>query len=243
MRARSLSVLAFLFFAFVNAAWAVEARQIVTTPNSDYFGFDLRSEQNVTLDQCKTSCLGDSQCRAFTYNTKAKWCFLKSDFATIKPFSDAVAGKVVSISGDPDIGAPPALTYFPAWMADEAARMRTRLTNGSVAVGEQGLAALTDAGDLSLRTGDPRTAVQRFTTAVATEPDDGSLWLKLARALLAVQGINSQETASLQSDATLGRLQCLSAAAHRRHPRGCAGGRSPVEPRPPRPLPALAPGL
>src|SRR6188768_1240570 len=101
MRARSLSVLAFLFFAFVNATWAVEARQIVTTPNSDYFGFDLRSEQNVTLDQCKTSCLGDSQCRAFTYNTKAKWCFLKSDFAAIKPFSNAIAGKVVSISGDP----------------------------------------------------------------------------------------------------------------------------------------------
>ena len=112
MHARGLSVvsvLAFLFFAFVNAAWAVEARQIVTTPNSDYFGFDLRSEQNVTLDQCKTSCLGDSQCRAFTYNTKAKWCFLKSDFATIKPFSNAVAGKVVPISGEPDIGAPPAI--------------------------------------------------------------------------------------------------------------------------------------
>ena len=65
-------------------------------------------------------------------------------------FQGAVAGKVVTISGDPDIGAPPALTYFPAWMVDEAARMRTRLTNGSVAVGEQGLAALTDAGDLSL---------------------------------------------------------------------------------------------
>ena len=64
MHARGLSVvsvLASLFFAFVNAAWAVEARQIVTTANSDYFGFDLRSEQNVTLDQCKTSCLGDSQ--------------------------------------------------------------------------------------------------------------------------------------------------------------------------------------
>ncbi len=202
MRARGLSVLAFLFLAFVNAAWAVEARQIVTTPNSDYFGFDLRSEQNVTLDQCKTSCLGDSQCRAFTYNTKAKWCFLKSDFATIKPFSGAVAGKVVPISGDPDIGAPPELSYFPNWMADEAKAMRTRLTNGSVAVGEEGLASLTDAGDTALLTGDPRTAVQKFTTAVAILPDDGGLWLKLARAVLAVQGLNSQETAKLQGDAT-----------------------------------------
>ena len=106
-------------------ALAAEARQVVTTQNSDYFGFDLRSEQNVTLDQCKTSCLGDPSCRAFTYNTKAKWCFLKSDFAVLKPFNGAVAGKVVTISGDPDIGAPPELTFFPAWMADEAAPMRT----------------------------------------------------------------------------------------------------------------------
>jgi len=202
MRARILSVFAFLCFFFVNGAWAVEPRQIVTSDNSDYFGFDLRSEQNVTLDQCKTLCLGDSQCRAFTYNTRAKWCFLKSDFAVVKPFNGAVAGKIVPVSGDPDIGAPPELTYFPAWMADEAARMRTRLTNGSIAVGEQGLAALTEAGDISLRTGDPRTAVQRFTTAVATSPGDSALWLKLARAIRSVQPINSQETASLKSDAT-----------------------------------------
>ena len=81
-------------------------------------------------------------CRAFTYNTKAKWCFLKSDFAMLKPFNGAVAGKVVTISGDPDIGAPPELTFFPAWMADEAAPMRTSLTNGSSRPARKGLAAL-----------------------------------------------------------------------------------------------------
>ncbi|MCX7303655.1 MAG: alpha-2-macroglobulin family protein [Hyphomicrobiales bacterium] len=202
MRARIFSVIAFILVAFAGPAWAVDAREVVTSDNSDYFGFDLRSEQNVTLDQCKTSCLGDSQCRAFTYNTKAKWCFLKSDFATIKPFGGAIAGKVVPISGEPDIGAPRALSYFPTWMADEAASFRTRLTNGSVKVGDQGLAALAEAGELSLRTGDPRSAMQKFTTAVATAPEDGGLWLGLARATLAVQPVNSQETATLQSDGT-----------------------------------------
>src|ERR687897_3456243 len=107
------STFLFLFFLWLAPALAADARTVVTTQNQDYFGFDLRSEQNVTPDQCKSTCLGDSACRAFTYNTKAKWCFLKSDFATLKPFSGAVAGKVVPISGDPDIGAPPALTYFP----------------------------------------------------------------------------------------------------------------------------------
>ena len=97
---------------------------MVTTQNADYFGFDLRSEQNVTLDQCKTTCLGDPSCRAFTYNTKAKWCFLKSDFSAIKPFNGAVAGKVVPVSGDPDIGATPELTFFQSWMVEEARQMR-----------------------------------------------------------------------------------------------------------------------
>ncbi len=69
----------------------------MTSDNIDYFGFDLRSEQNVTLDQCKSACLGDSQCRAFTYNTKAKWCFLKSDFNRANPFPGAVGGKIVAV--------------------------------------------------------------------------------------------------------------------------------------------------
>ena len=195
-----LSVLGFLLFAFVSQALALEARHVVTTPDADYFGFDLRSEQNITLDQCKTSCLGDGQCRAFTYNTKAKWCFLKSDFASIKPFSGAVAGKVVPISGDPDIGAPPTLAWFPGWMESEAQNMRTRLTDGSIAVGEEGLAALVEAGDFALMTGDPRAAMQKFTTAVAILPDDSDLWLKLSLAARAVKGANYRETASLKSD-------------------------------------------
>ncbi len=108
MRAvRGLSVLVFLLMALNGAAQGAEARRVVTSDNSDYFGFDLRSDQNVSLDQCKTTCLGDPSCRAFTYNTKAKWCFLKSDYNQMKPFAGAVAGKVVNVDGKPDIGAPP----------------------------------------------------------------------------------------------------------------------------------------
>ena len=113
--------------------------RIVTTDNSDYFGFDLRSDQNVTLDQCKTTCLGDSACRAFTYNTKAKWCFLKSDYNQLKPFNGAVAGKVVNVDGDPDIGAPPELAFFPNWMADQAQQYRNKLTDPAYAKPTEGL--------------------------------------------------------------------------------------------------------
>ncbi len=84
--------------------------------------------------------------------------------------------------------------------------------------------------------------MQRFTTAVATEPNDGTLWLKLSRALLAVQGINSQETASLQSDASSAAYNAylLLRTAPTRAGGACRHRR---EPRPPRPLSAVAAGL
>ncbi|MGB3389636.1 MAG: PAN domain-containing protein, partial [Pseudaminobacter sp.] len=204
---RSLSIPALLllslsWFALPASAQTPEAKTVVTTENSDYFGFDLRSEQNVTLDQCKSTCLGDSSCRAFTYNTKAKWCFLKSDFSVLKPFNGAVAGKVVAYNSDPDIGAPPQLAFFGAGMIDEARQFRASLTDGPIAVGEEGVAALSEQAEEAMRNGDPRTAMQKLTIAAATTPDDGAVWIELARAILAVQPSNGEETAKLQRDAS-----------------------------------------
>jgi len=198
---RFLAVLFMMLASASLAGAAGQGRSIVTTENSDYFGFDLRTEPNISLDQCKSACLADEGCRAFTYNTKAKWCFLKSDFNTIKPFSGAVAGKVVALDGDPDIGAPAELSFFPEWMATEAQTYRNQIVNPTTPVTD-GLTGLVDGGESAMLTGDPRTAMQKFKAALAVTPDDGDLWLRLTRAVLAVQPINSQETATLQSDAT-----------------------------------------
>ncbi|WP_353645389.1 alpha-2-macroglobulin family protein [Mesorhizobium sp. WSM2239] len=200
--ARGLSAFLVFFFSWLAPALALDARTVVTTENQDYFGFDLRSEQNVTLDQCKSTCLGDSACRAFTYNAKAKWCFLKSDFATLKPFNGAVAGKIVKVGSDPDIGAPPELTFLPQWLMDEAARYRDRLTNGMDAIGEEGLAALTEAGEYAMLTGDPRDAAQKFRAAIAISPDDGALWASLAHAIMTVPAADGSETANRDRDFT-----------------------------------------
>ncbi|MFB9978626.1 MG2 domain-containing protein [Mesorhizobium kowhaii] len=207
--ARGLSILILIFFAWANVlAWsgvaqATEARRIATTDNSDYFGFDLRSDQNLTLDQCKTTCLGDPACRAFTYNTKAKWCFLKSDYNQLKPFNGAVAGKVVNIDGDPDIGAPPELAFFPNWMADQAQQYRNKLLGPAYIKPTEGLTALTNAAEQSVLTGDHRSAMLRYEGAVSVMPDDGQLWLNLARETLAVQpAANTSEASTLPANGT-----------------------------------------
>ena len=111
----------------VQPAWAAETkREIVITQDGDYFGFDLRSEKDVSLDQCKSICIGDNKCRAFTYNAKAKWCFLKTDFGELQTFAGSIAGKIVEGTGEPDLGAPVALS-FATGFADAAALYRTNI--------------------------------------------------------------------------------------------------------------------
>lgn len=188
------------------AAHAQEARRIATTENADYFGFDLRSEQNVTLDQCSAACLGDSACRAFTYNNKAKWCFLKSDFNELKPFAGATAGKVVTLDADPDIGAPPELAYVPAWVKDQAAQYRNTLTGPNYPKPTQGLGGLIEDAAAAARNGDQRSAMQKYEAAVSAMPQDGALWLELARATLAVSPNDRTETTTLRTSATSAAL-------------------------------------
>src|SRR5690606_3476491 len=117
---------------------------VATTQDADYFGFDLRTERDVSLDACTAVCLADPECRAFTYNTRAQWCFLKSDYSVINPFSGAVAGKVVIEGSEPDIGAPPRLTYVPEHMHDEAGRYRDALA-AVEPTGEAGFVHLSSA--------------------------------------------------------------------------------------------------
>ena len=189
-----------------STALADGSRSIVTSQDTDYFGFDLRSERNVTLDQCKASCLGDPSCRAFTYNSKAKWCFLKSDYNKRNPFAGAVGGKVVDLSGEPDIGAPAALSFLPASLNDEAVTYRQKLLTQDASAQNntaqnEGLNALV-AEASRLAASDPRKAMQKYAAAIAIAPDDSALWEKLARAALKVKPVNTADKGDLAAAAT-----------------------------------------
>ncbi|MGQ9831158.1 MAG: PAN/Apple domain-containing protein [Thermochromatium sp.] len=70
-------------------------RAIELLPGIDYFGRDDSTLKSVTLEACREACLNDDRCRAFTYNTKAEWCFLKEDFKDPRPFAGAVSGRVI----------------------------------------------------------------------------------------------------------------------------------------------------
>src|SRR6188472_2037669 len=92
----ALPVLGILLAVFGGSLAAGPAnaaeRRIIATPESDYAGFDTKTLKSVTLDACKKACIDDLTCRAFTYNTKASWCFLKSDNGPLASFPGAIAG-------------------------------------------------------------------------------------------------------------------------------------------------------
>ena len=158
-------------------------RTIETVQNGDYPGFDLRTAKDVSIAQCKDICLKDEECRAFTYNVKAKWCFLKSDYKKLSTFEGAVAGKVVDVAALPDIGAPAPLSFVPASLLDETRTYRNSLTNAEKPSGN--FAALLRDAERDLEAGNAANAVIEFATLVPLAKENSPVWQGLSRATLA----------------------------------------------------------
>ena len=207
MRAiRFVSLVFLAIIVSVVSAAAQEQRRIVLSEDSDYFGFDLRTERDISLDQCSAACIGDAQCRAFTYNTRARWCFLKSDFSVINPFPGAVGGRVVAATGEPDIGAPPTLAFLSEKLGDEAIRYRAEIMADPQADPGLGIGVIIAAGDGALSTGNAPAAARAYRSAVRIAPDDRTLWTKLTRALTAATTDNNSDDRRFARGATSAAL-------------------------------------
>lgn len=174
--------------AFSSAHAASESRKVVTVNNGDYYGFDLRSEKNVTLDACKQACIDDDACRAFTYNPKVKWCFLKSDYKKLNAAPGAIAGRIVSTGGtsaevaaEPDLGAAPQPGFLSRQFISDARYFRDNL---SIESGQEELTAEELAGQAreALSNSNLDGAFSLFKNALSLSKDDGALWLEAARA-------------------------------------------------------------
>ncbi|BCU06945.1 alpha-2-macroglobulin family protein [Allochromatium tepidum] len=170
-------------------------RAIELMPGIDYFGRDYSTLKSVTLEDCQTACLNDSRCRAFTYNTKAEWCFLKENHEEARPFAGAVSGHVVERAGQVagtdgkaqrpvSSGARLAdLGFLPPRELGEARRLAAKLA--SAPVPEVKLATLTAQARTALQSEQPAQAAALQSQALRLTPDDLGLWTSLAESSLA----------------------------------------------------------
>lgn len=181
-----LSAFFFMSLAFMSSIGAAtETRTVVTVSDGDYYGFDLRTVQGVTLEQCQAACLGDTGCKAFTFNTKKQWCFLKSDFQTLNAFPGAVAGRIVIKDGEspapvePDLGAAPKPSFLSSQFQADARNFRDTLArdDGQEGVTQEDL--LRQARETT-NSGNPESGFSLYRNMLSLGSEDTRLWLEAA---------------------------------------------------------------
>jgi alpha-2-macroglobulin len=173
-------LLAVLLLAFNMGVAAAQDRPISLLPGTDLPGFDYGVVKNTTLDACSQACSDDRTCRAFTFNEKAKWCFLKGDAGPQTEFAGATSGIV-----DPAVASSLATERlaelpFPAqdlyyYAQSYAAQFPTTDAPPKNLTYDD----LVAAGDDAVATGNSAAANVSYRQALALNRNDPDLWIKL----------------------------------------------------------------
>ena len=160
---------------------AIPERRIVTVEDMDFYGGDLRSIFDTSLTACQRDCLDDGACAAFTYNTKASACFLKTDVAEMRPFVGAVSAQVIDTPADMlEIAAERSaeLAFLPEGDLEDAREMASELGARFPANAYSEADAARAAAAAALK-GQARAAIHWRSVALALN-DSAENWLALA---------------------------------------------------------------
>jgi len=177
-----------------RSAGSEDGRRIIVNKGADYFGGDYRTVKGVSLASCKKTCLGDKQCKAFTFNAKFKWCFLKNTVGELKSFKGAIAGRVVGSRKAviPELEAPKKLTFLSSSFFNGATRYQVTIIkrHGKKAVSDEG--ALAQAR-LAEENGNFGSASGYYEKATGINPKSFDNWLALARTVLLAKAKTNNE--------------------------------------------------
>src|SRR3982751_3133946 len=178
----SAGLLVMAAFLAVSAHAADKDRSVTLLQNTDLPGFDYQIDKNTTLPNCQQACVGDDLCRAFTFNTKSKWCFLKGDIGKAGPFNGATSGTLTLVPSVDDLAK--TRTGDIPFPADDLIYSALGFAAGlpTTDAPPTGLLYpdLVKAGDDSAAQSDPASAMVAYRHALALNKNDPAVWLKLA---------------------------------------------------------------
>ena len=181
-----LAVAATGLAGMVATSAGAQDRRVVTIDDADFFGGDYRTVKDVDLDGCKSVCLGDTQCRAFTFNTSAGWCFLKTDYGELQSFAGAIAGRVVEVKApraDQSADRKAELVFVPKSQLESAQTYSLSIAN-SVRPNGQTTDQLRRSGQAALSARNGALAEADFLQLIKLEPGEFDAWTQLTTALL-----------------------------------------------------------
>lgn len=190
------SLISVVFLSLLGAAQAQSPGRIVLEQDADYFGFDLSTERNLSLDQCKARCLGNPACRAFTYNVSARFCFLKTDFGELRPFAGAVAGRVVGRGEAEDLGVPPRLAFVADRFRKLAERLRNSINGNASLPVHLGFSKLINTARQQYAARQGAGAITHYSAALKVDPKSVSTWLEMSDAARLRRFDNSSKTSA-----------------------------------------------
>ncbi len=209
-------VTAFLFVLMGLSGAIAADRSVTVLPDTDLPGFDYSTIKNTDLDACSAACVDDGICRAFTFNEKAKWCFLKGDYPAAQSFKGATSGTVtmaptadeLAAEREKDIPFPASdMIYYAKYFASQ------------LPVTDSPPPGLTypdfiSNGDAAADAQDWAGAALSYRYALAVNDNDPDLWFKLAMVSLAkadaaAEARNSSESYEYGTTATYAALMGL----------------------------------
>lgn len=172
----------------LGMAAAAEQTRVIVTPDADYPGFDYQTVKNVDLKACEAACIDGAECRAFTYNQKARWCFLKTDFGTLTATLGATAGRLVSTPElTPSLEATRLadLDFVPGRYVDEARELAGTIKRRFPPPEGAAYQMLRDQGTDAYNARNYDGAATLFGQTLSIADDNPGLWLDFAIASLA----------------------------------------------------------
>ncbi|VAW02504.1 hypothetical protein MNBD_ALPHA07-1299, partial [hydrothermal vent metagenome] len=81
--------------AQATAQSSVPPRHQVVTEGIDFFGADLEPLFDTTRQACQVLCLGNPECKAFTYNSRTNACFPKSEVSEKTEYAGAISAEIL----------------------------------------------------------------------------------------------------------------------------------------------------
>ncbi len=187
--------------------------KITLLQGTDLPGFDYSIVKDTDLDSCQAACTDDNICRAFTYNTQSKWCFLKGDVGEQAAFDGATSGRI-SRSPTPAVteAVRQAELPFPAQsLIDSARSFALGLPQTDAPAPKSVYADLVASGDEEVAAENFTAAMVAYRQALALNANDGAVWQSLAEAALRraalvagqSEGDNSYDLSSVGSNAAM----------------------------------------
>lgn len=211
-----------LIFATLTLATAQE-RRLTITPGADYFGGDYDVLKEVELDACKAQCLANQRCKAFTYQEKAQWCFLKENAGERRPIVGATAGlietgpAIVAIDENTIAQRSELISFLPKRTRESARRLRLSMpvAKADIAFSQSGIAALLE---LAKNAPNSKRGKAALFEALRRDSDNAAIWKQLTVAALTENPRKykeRQQTEALQRHAVVNAVLLANDDAHR----------------------------